>query len=611
MRSILIASAALALVACAKAVDDDAKSIQPTETATAPASTADAQRFIDGVNAQTAELGLKIARTEWLRQTHITQDTIALAAAAGEEGLAFGSRIVEESKQFDHLELTGELGRAMNFIRIQNTMPAPNNADDRAELAQIAVDMDSMYGKGKYCKDDGSCLTLGDLSKTLATSRDYDELEEAWLGWRTISRDMRPLYERFVELTKDGANELGFDNLGALWKSGYDMDADDFEKVAEDLWLQVRPLYEQLHCHVRAALAEEYGEDKVALDEPIPAHLLGNMWSQSWANVYPLVEPYPGEASLDVTQSLVEQGWDAVRMTRQAEEFFTSLGMPSLPDSFYERSMLTKPADREVVCHASAWPIDGKDDVRIKMCIVPTAEELYTVYHELGHIYYYLLYRDLPPLFKGGAHDGFHEAIGDTIVLSMTPDYLESIGLVSGVKPNERVVINQMMLNALDKIAFLPFGKLVDQWRWDVFSGKTSPEDYNSAWWNQRKTYQGIRPPVARTEADFDPGAKYHVPGNTPYTRYFLSFILQYQFHKALCHEAGFDGPLHECSIYNNKEAGQKFMNMLALGQSRPWQEALEQLTGSREMDASAIIEYFQPLMEYLKEQNAGRRCGW
>ncbi len=609
MRMTVLVFLALGLMSCAGSANSTSNG-KPSATMK-PATKADAQAFIDRANEESAELGLKIARAEWLRQTHITDDTIALAAAAGEEGLAFRSRLVEESKRFSHLKLDGELARAMNLIRIQNTMPAPNTQQGRAELAQIAVDMDSMYGKGKYCKDDGSCMTLGDLSNVLATSRDYEELKEAWVGWRTISRDMRPLYERFTELTKEGANELGFDDLGALWKSGYDMGPDEFEKVAENLWLQVKPLYDQLHCHVRAALAEQYGEDKVALDEPIPAHLLGNMWSQSWANVYPMVEPYPGESSLDVTKSLVDQEYDAVRMTRRAEDFFTSLGMPALPESFYERSMLTKPRDREVVCHASAWPIDGEDDVRIKMCIEPNSEELYTIYHELGHIYYYLLYREQPSIFKGGAHDGFHEAIGDTVVLSMTPNYLESIGLVSDIKPNNRVVINQQMMNALDKIAFLPFGKLVDQWRWDVFSGKTSPNDYNADWWKQRVEYQGIKPPVERTEADFDPGAKYHVPGNTSYTRYFLSTILQYQFHRALCEESGYKGPLHECSIYNNKEAGEKFKNMLSLGQSRPWQDALEQLTGSREMDATAIIDYFQPLMGYLEEQNIGRSCGW
>lgn len=607
MRNALIAVAAFSLIGCASS-SMESKS-QPASSA--KGTKAEAQAFVAKVNEEYRELGTKIAMAEWVRQTHITDDTVALAALFGEEGLAFSSRIVEEAKRFRDVKLDPTSQRVLHLIRTQSTMPAPNNAERRAELAKIAVDMDSMYGKGKYCKADGSCQNLGELSNILATSRDYDELEEAWVGWRTISRDMRPLYQRFTELTKEGAAELGYPDLGTLWKSGYDMDADDFEKVAENLWLQLEPLYEELHCHVRAALGEEFGTDKVPQDQPIPAHLLGNMWSQSWGNIYPLVEPYPGEASIDVTQALVDQGYDAVRMVKTAEQFFTSLGMPSLPPSFYEKSMLTKPQDREVVCHASAWPIDGKDDVRIKMCIEPTAEEFYTIHHELGHIYYYLLYKDLPPMLQSGAHDGFHEAIGDTIELSMTSQYLQNIGLLSNVQPNERAEINKQMKTALDKIAFLPFGKLVDQWRWDVFSGKTSPENYNAAWWEQRTRYQGIQPPVERTEADFDPGAKYHIPGNTPYTRYFLSFVLQFQFHKSLCDTIGHQGPLHECSIYDNKVAGEKFMNMLALGQSRPWQDALEQLTGSREMDASAIIEYFAPLMAYLKQQNIGRSCGW
>ena len=611
MRFVVIFLALAAMAGCSPSTGNNDTTSKTEGAGEQHATVADAQAFIDRVNKEIQDLGHRLALASWARQTNITEETIAKEAALNAEYLAFSSQIAEESKRFNHLDLDGDLGRAMNLIRIQNVMPAPADKAMSEDLAQISVDMDSIYGKGRYCRSEKDCLRLGDLEHILATSRDYDKQLEAWVGWRSISKDMRGLYTRFVNLTKTGAKELGFEDLSALWKSGYDMDASEFEQVAEQLWEQVSPLYEQLHCHVRAKLAEEYGEDKVPLDEPIPAHLLGNMWSQSWANVYPLLEPYPGEANLDVTQALVDQEYDAVGMVRLAEEFFTSLGLPELPDSFYELSMLTKPDDREVVCHASAWPIDGKDDVRIKMCIEPESEELYTVYHELGHIYYFLLYKDQPPLFQSGAHDGFHEAIGDTVVLSMTPKYLESIGLASDVQPNNKAVINQQMLTALDKIAFLPFGKLVDQWRWNVFSGKTSPNQYNADWWTQRTKYQGIQSPVSRSEADFDPGAKYHVPANTPYTRYFLSFILQFQFHKSLCETAGHRGPLHECSIYGSKEAGEKFANMMALGQSRRWQDALQQLTGNGEMDASAIIEYFEPLMAYLTEQNAGRTCGW
>jgi peptidyl-dipeptidase A len=422
---------------------------------------------------------------------------------------------------------------------------------------------------------------------------------------------MRDDYTRFVTLANEGARELGFADLGVMWRSGYDMSAEEFEQESERLWQQVKPLYDALHCHVRAELSEHYGAEVVPGTGPIPAHMLGNMWAQDWANVYEFVEPYPGVQDLDVTSALERQEYTPVRMVELAESFFVSLGLPELPDTFWERSMFTKPRDRDVQCHASAWPLDGGRDVRIKQCIEPNEDELFTVYHELGHIYYYLAYKDQPPLFQGGAHDGFHEGIGDTINLSMTPAYMHAVGLVKDVSVSDEAVINQQMKLALQKIAFLPFGKLIDQWRWDVFAGRIPPEQYNAAWWALRKQYQGVAAPVARSEADFDPGAKYHIPNNTPYSRYFLAHILQFQFHRALCAAAGYEGPLHACSIHGNTQAGERLRAMLALGQSRPWQDALEQLTGSREMDASAIIDYFAPLMEWLRTQNEGRTCGW
>ena len=474
--------------------------------------------------------------------------------------------------------------------------------------------MEGQYGAGEYCTEiDGEevCRQLQELEAVLASSRDYDELLDVWKGWRTVSPAYRTQYQRFVELGNEGAGTFGFDNLGDLWKAGYDMETEAFTIEARRLWEQVKPFYEELHCHVRAKLADEYGEDRVPLDGPIPAHLLGNMWSQTWDNIYPLMEPFEGVQSLDVTAALKEQGYDEVKMTKTAEAFFTSLGLPALPESFYENSLLKKPEDRNVVCHASAWDMGNGTDPRIKQCVEITEEQLGTLHHELGHIYYYLMYKDLPPVFKGGAHDGFHEAIGDTIQLSMTPGYLKEKGLIGEVEESYEATINKQMKLALEKIAFLPFGKLIDEWRWKVFSGEIGPDEYNKGWWDLRTEYQGIMPAVERSEADFDAGAKYHIPGNTPYTRYFLSFIMQFQFHKALCEAAGHEGPLNECSIYNNKVAGEKLGNMLAMGMSKPWPDAMEALTGQREMDASAIIDYFAPLNAWLKEQNKDRQCGW
>ncbi len=576
------------------------------------ATAADARAFVEEYNEKVQEMRKENSRIAWVRATYITPDTEWLSARATEKSLAFNSEMIERSKRFNDVELDEETARAINLIKLGSSMPAPNDEEKRTELAEISQRLGSTYAKGKYCPDgEESCQTLEDLVAIMASSRDFNELKEAWVGWRTISPPMRDDYARFAELTNEGAAELGYDNLGVMWRSGYDMSADEFEQEIERLWGQVKPLYDELHCHVRAKLGETYGVDKVPQDAPIPAHLLGNMWSQNWGNIYPLVEPYAGVSNLDVDAAMVEQGYTVEQMVEQAEDFYVSLGMPGLPESFWSNSMLVRPRDREVVCHASAWPMDGDDDVRIKMCTRVNEEDLRTVFHELGHVYYFLAYQDLPEVYHNGAHDGFHEAIGDTVVLSMTPAFLQEIGLVGDYAKDDKALINQQMKSALDRIAFLPWAKLVDQWRWDVFAGDTPPGDFNQDWWSLRERYQGITPPVERSEADFDPGAKYHIPGNTPYTRYFLSFILQYQFQRALCEKTGFDGPLHECSVYGSQEAGQGFWEMLGMGQSRPWRDALEALTGQREMDATAIIDYFAPLMAWLEQQNAGRQCGW
>jgi peptidyl-dipeptidase A len=590
----------------------------PTEATHDKTETAQAEEnpdeFVARVNEELAELGHLSGAAEWVRATYITPDTAVIAADVSERSLAYLTRAVKEAARYDGTEMSADAARQISLLKLGTAMPAPDDPEKRAELARIATDLEGTYGAGKYCPDGvehDDCFDLEEMNVIFAESRDYDQLVDLWVGWRTVSPAMRDDYRRFVELTNEGARELGYADLGELWKSKYEMSAAEFEQEAERLWTQVKPLYDELHCYVRAQLAGEYGEDKVPAGEPIPAHLLGNMWAQEWGNIYPIVEPFPGVLDLDVTEALQAQEYDAVQMTKTAENFFVSLGMPELPASFYERSLLTKPRDRDVVCHASAWPLDGGEDLRIKQCVLPNEEHLQTLHHELGHIYYYLAYKQLPELYKSGAHDGFHEGIGDTMTLSMTPAYLAELGLVDDVEKSREAIINQQMKLALDKIAFLPFGKLIDQWRWDVFAGKIAPEDYNAAWWALRTRYQGVAPPVPRSEADFDPGAKFHIPGNTPYTRYFLARILQFQFHRALCEAGGFEGPIHECSIYGNEAAGDRLWSMMKLGASQPWPEALKAATGSDEMDASAIIDYFEPLMGWLEEQNQGQACGW
>ncbi len=585
-----------------------------------PATVEEAKAFVKRVDGDLRKLWIRQSVAEWIKSTHITDDTERNAAAMNEDVMAYLTRTAREAQRFKGLKLDAETARQLHLLRVSTALPAPSNPDKRAELAATAAKLEGLYGKGKFCKDpkdEKSCRDLQQLSKVLAQVSDKkpptaEQLLEAWAGWHQTSKEMRPLYERLVTLSNEGAKEFGAGDLGDLWRSAYDMTPAEFEQETDRLWGQVKPLYDDLHCYVRARLSKKYGADTVPTTGPIPAHLLGNMWAQEWSNVYPLVEPYAGQPSLDVTKKLAQQKYTPVKLVQLGERFFTSLGMDPLPKTFWERSQFVKPQGRDVVCHASAWDVTFSNDLRIKMCIKIDQEDLVTVHHELGHNYYFMYYYTKPVLFQQGANDGFHEAIGDALTLSITPEYLKKLGLLDALPKDEKGLINVQMKDALEKVAFLPFGRMIDQWRWDVFSGKVKPAQYNAHWWALRQKYQGIAPAGGpRGEEFFDPGAKYHIPANVPYMRYFLARILQFQFHRAMCQAAGHQGPLHTCSIYDNKAAGAKLQAMLELGASKPWPDALEVLTGQRQMDATAMLDYFQPLQAWLKQQNQGQQCGW
>ncbi|HET9767559.1 MAG TPA: M2 family metallopeptidase [Thermoanaerobaculia bacterium] len=574
----------------------------------------EAQQFMDAAEKRLLDLAVEAGRAAWVQANFITEDTQALAAVANDRLIAAGTELAQGAKRFDGLQLSPELARKMLLLKLTLTLPAPADAGKRSELTRIAAAMEADYGSGKWCPPGKSsaedCLDIGELSKVLAESRDPAKLQEAWTRWHSISPPIRKDFVRYVELANEGARELGFKDLGAMWRSKYDMPPDAFAAEVDRLWGQVKPFYDSLHCYVRAELNGKYGDAVQPKTGPIRADLLGNMWAQEWGNVYDVVATKGGGSSVDVTKLLEAKKVDAIGMVKIGERFYTSLGFEPLPKTFWERSLFTQPRDRDVVCHASAWSIDYQDDLRIKMCIETTGEDLVTIHHELGHNFYQRAYNKQPVLFQDSANDGFHEAIGDTIALSVTPEYLKEIDLLDKVPPAGDDT-PQLLRMALDKIAFLPFGLVVDQWRWKVFSGEITPDHYNAAWWELRQKYQGVAPPAARSEADFDPAAKYHVAANVPYTRYFLARILQFQFQRALCKIAGDKGPLHRCSIYGSKEAGKRLDEMLSMGVSRPWPEALQALTGESRIDATAIQDYFAPLKTWLDEQNAGRQCGW
>ncbi len=583
------------------------------EPAAAP-SAADAQKFVADAEKALGDFSIYNAQVQWINNTYITEDTDAVAARVGAEGTEMSVAYASQAARFLQAPgLDAETKRKLDILRGGLVLPAPATAEAAKELNEIATRLNSTYGKGKGTLN-GKPINGSDIEAEMGTNRNPEQLKEMWASWHNnVGSPMRDDYARLVEIANQGAKDLGYADVGAMWRSGYDMPADDFAKLTDKLWAQVKPLYDQLHCFTRTKLNEKYGDAVQPKTGPIRADLLGNMWAQEWGDIYPIVAPKgAGDIGYDIGDLLKAKGYDPLKMVQTGEGFFSSLGFAPLPKTFYERSQITKPADREVVCHASAWNINNVDDLRIKMCTKVNSGDFVTIHHELGHNYYQRAYNKQSYLYLNGANDGFHEAIGDAIALSITPDYLVQIGLLDKAQvPSADKDLGLLLRQAMDKVAFLPFGLLVDKWRWGVFNGAITPADYNKGWTDLRLQYQGITPPVERSETNFDAGAKYHIPGNTPYARYFLARILQFQFYKAACDIAKWKGPLHRCSFYGNKEVGARLNAMLEMGASKPWPDALQAFTGKRDMDGTAMIAYFKPLMTWLKAQNKGKSCGW
>jgi len=578
-------------------------------------SAEDAKKFLAEYERKAQEEGPIISSASWISSNFISHDSQVVIADYSKR---FTLQALEDARvaaSFDSLNLEPSDRRALDLIKNGFVMPPPLNEELAGELSTIMSELEAAYGTGRHCFSEDECYDLEGFEAIIDNSRNADELLKAWSGWREIGKPMKEKYLRMVEIGNQGAQDLGYEGLSDLWFSKYDMPTEQFAVDIDQVYEDIRPLYEALQCHVRAELNEEYGDEIVPLSEPIPAHILGNMWAQSWANVYDLVfEANPNSKPIDLTKVINDRGMTEIQMVEVAEEFFISLGFSNLPDTFWERSLFVKPADRDVVCHASAWDIDSKNqDLRIKMCIEKNAEDFSTIHHELGHIFYYQAYANQPSIFQRGANDGFHEALGDLLTLSITPDYLKQIGFVT---TDEAEVAKQdalafLMKQALDGVVTAPWTLMLDKWRMAVFNGDVSADEMNDYWWELREKYQGVKSPIERPLDAFDPGAKYHIPGNTPYTRYYLARVLQYQFHEGLCKAMDFQGPLHECSIYGSQIAGDQLRAMLALGQSKPWQDALESIIGTRELSGTAMLNYYAPLKEWLDDKNKDRVCGW
>ncbi|KIU29518.1 MULTISPECIES: M2 family metallopeptidase [unclassified Sphingomonas] len=608
----LVSTAALAAALFAAPVA--AQTAPAGQAAPAKPTAAEADAYVAAVEKEAADLSVPAQQVAWVNATYITDDTDALAAKSGAELTEKAVQWAKGAARFNGVTgLSYDTKRKLDLLKNGVGLPAPTTPGAATELATLTTRMSSRYGKGKGTLD-GKPINGSDIEAAMGTTRDPAKLKEMWVSWNdNVGAPMRADYTRMTAISNAGAKELGFADVGAMWRSGYDMTPQQFEALTDQIWKEVEPLYLSLHTYVRWKLNEKYGDAVQAKTGPIRSDLLGNMWAQEWGNIYDLVAPKgAGDLGYDTGDLLKAKGYDPVRMVKQGEAFYSSLGFAPLPETFWQRSQIVKPADREVICHASAWDIDNMDDIRIKMCTKVNGDDFVTIHHELGHNYYQRAYKNQPYLYKNGANDGFHEAIGDTVALSITPDYLVKIGLLQPAQvPAADKDIGLLLRQAMDKVAFLPFGLLVDKWRWDVFSGKIAPGQYQQGWDALRLKYQGIVPPVARDETKFDAGAKYHIPGTVPYARYFLARVLQFQFYKAACEQAGWKGPLHRCSFYGNKAVGEKLNAMLSMGQSKPWPDALQVMTGTRQMSGKALVEYFAPLKTWLDQQNKGKPQGW
>ncbi len=606
MRLVSTAALAVALFAAPVAAQTASPAAKPTA--------AEADAYVAAVEKEAADMSIPANQTAWVNATYITDDTDALAAKSGAELTEKAVQWAKGAARFNGIAgVSGDTRRKLDILKNGVGLPAPTTPGAATELATLTTRMSSSYGKGKGTLD-GKPINGSDIEAAMGETRDPAKLQEMWVSWNdNVGAPMRKDYTRMTAISNAGAKELGFGDVGAMWRSGYDMTPQQFEALTDQIWKEVEPLYLSLHTYVRWKLNEKYGDAVQAKTGPIRSDLLGNMWAQEWGNIYDIVAPKgAGDVGYDTGELLKAKGYDPLKMVKQGEAFYSSLGFAPLPETFWQRSQITKPADREVICHASAWDIDNADDIRIKMCTKVNGDDFVTIHHELGHNYYQRAYKNQPFLYKNGANDGFHEAIGDTVALSITPDYLVKIGLLNQAQvPAADKDIGLLLRQAMDKVAFLPFGLLVDKWRWNVFSGKIATGDYQKGWDALRLQYQGIKPPVARDETKFDAGAKYHIPATVPYTRYFLARVLQFQFYKAACDQAGWKGPLHRCSFFRNKAVGEKLNTMLAMGQSKPWPDALQVMTGSRQMSGKALVEYFAPLKTWLDQQNKGKPTGW
>ncbi|XP_025976569.2 angiotensin-converting enzyme 2 [Dromaius novaehollandiae] len=586
--------------------------------------TEQAQIFLTEFNIKAEDISYESSLASWNYNTNITEETSMKMNEADAKWSAFYDEASRNASNFPLANITDDLIR-LQIQSLQDRGSSVLSSEKYTRLSTVLNTMSTIYSTGTVCKpsDPFNCLVLEPgLDAIMADSTDYHERLWAWEGWRAdVGRLMRPLYEEYVDLKNEAAKLNGYSDYGDYWRANYEADYPEAYKYSRDQLIedvektfeQIKPLYEQLHAYVRHRLEQFYGPELISSTGCIPAHLLGDMWGRFWTNLYALTVPYPAKPNIDVTSAMVENNWDVLKIFKTAEAFFASVGLYNMTEGFWNNSMLTEPTDnRKVVCHPTAWDM-GKEDYRIKMCTKVTMDDFLTAHHEMGHIEYDMAYSHLPYLLRSGANEGFHEAVGEIMSLSAaTPQHLKSLGLLEPTfQEDAETEINFLLKQALTIVGTMPFTYMLEKWRWMMFNGKITKQEWMKRWWEMKREIVGVVEPVLHDETYCDPAALFHVANDYSFIRYYTRTIYQFQFQEALCKAAEHTGPLHTCDITNSTAAGQNLRQMLELGRSKPWTQALESITGEKYMNATPLLNYFEPLFNWLQKNNSGRSVGW
>ncbi len=563
------------------------------------------ESYLTGYAEEYQQLYYESGLAEWESNTHIVEGDTTNAARtrrANEALAAFVGSAENIERIRGYLERRSELTplqerqlRAMLYEAAESPGTIPDVVSER--IAAEAEQSENLFGFTFRLR--GEEITPNEIDALLRTSNDLDERLAVWEASKEVGPALKPGLLKLRDLRNQTVQALGYDDFFTYQVSDYGMSTFDMLTLTEQMVTQLRPLYREIHTWVRYELADRY---HAPVPQLIPAHWLPNRWAQDWGALVTV-------EGLDVTAALGERSPEWI--VRQGEAFYKSLGFDPLPESFYERSSLyplPPGADYKKNTHASAWHMDLGSDMRSLMSVETNREWWETTLHELGHIYYYQSYtrREVPLMLRGGANRAYHEGIGSLMGLaSLQRSFLVNQGLAPEDAEVDQVA--QLLQEALNYVVFIPFSAgAMTRFEHALYVEDLSPDRFNAKWWELVRLYQGVAPPAPRGEFYADALTKTHI-NNDPgqYYDYALSNALLFQLHNHIAQNILGQDP-HDTDYWGSEEVGKFLYELMAPGASRPWREVLQETTG-QQLNAQAMIEYFQPLYEWLVQQNRGR----